>query len=75
MPENCGSSSHKEIVSALRVPVLEKEGYEADVCRHLARKLEREVKRVSGDKDLMQLISSHVSMYDSMKVKTFQVPE
>jgi DNA polymerase-1 len=69
----------KEIVSALRLPVLEKEGYEADdLIATLARKLEREgieTVIVSGDKDLMQLISSHVTMYDPMKDKTFQVPE
>ncbi len=69
----------KEIVSALRLPVLEKEGYEADdLIATLARKLEREgieTVIVSGDKDLLQLISSHVTMYDPMKDKTFQVPE
>jgi DNA polymerase-1 len=69
----------KEIVSALRLPILEKEGYEADdLIATLARKLEREGVEaviVSGDKDLMQLISSHVTMYDSMKDKTFQIPE
>jgi DNA polymerase-1 len=69
----------KEIVSALGVPVLEKEGYEADdLIATLARRLEREgieTVIVSGDKDLMQLISSRVTMYDPMKDKTFQVPE
>ena len=71
--------SIREIVSALRLPILEKEGYEADdLIATLAKKLEREgieTVIVSGDKDLMQLISSHVTMYDSMKEKTFQVPE
>jgi DNA polymerase-1 len=61
------------------VPVLEKEGYEADdLIATLARKLERkgiETIIVSGDKDLMQLISSHVTMYDPMKDKTFQVAQ
>ncbi len=69
----------KEIVSALRLPILEMERYEADdLIATLARKLEREgieTVIVSGDKDLMQLISSHVAMYDSMKEKTFQIPE
>ena len=67
----------KEVVSALRVPVLEKEGYEADdLIATLARRLEREgieTVVVSGDKDLMQLISSRITMYDPMKDKTFQV--
>jgi len=69
----------KEVVSALRLPVLEKEGYEADdLIATLARKLEKEGMEtviVSGDKDLMQLVSSRVTMYDPMKDKTFQVPE
>jgi len=69
----------KEVVAALRVPVLEKEGYEADdLIAAMARKLEREGVEtviVSGDKDLMQLISPLVAMYDPMKEKTFQVPE
>ena len=30
---------------------------------------------VSGDKDLMQLITPHVTMYDPMKDKTFRIPE
>ena len=44
----------------------------------LAKKLESEgfdIVILSGDKDLMQLISDRVSMYDPMKDKTFQVPE
>jgi len=69
----------KEIVSALRLPILEKEGYEADdLIATLARKLEGEgieTVIISGDKDLMQLVSSHVTMYDSMKDKTFRIPE
>ena len=69
----------KEVVSALRVPVLEKEGYEADdLIATLARRLEREgieTVVVSGDKDLMQLISSRITLYDPMKDKTFQVPD
>jgi DNA polymerase-1 len=69
----------KEIVSALRVPVLEKEGYEADdLIAAMAKKLEREGVEtviVSGDKDLLQLISPQVAMYDPMKEKTFRIPE
>jgi DNA polymerase-1 len=69
----------KEIVSALRLPVLEKEGYEADdLIASLAKKLEGqriETVIVSGDKDLMQLVSPHVTMYDPMKDKTYQIPD
>ncbi|MGE0824479.1 MAG: DNA polymerase I [Candidatus Binatia bacterium] len=61
----------KELVRAYRIPVLELEGYEADdIIATLARKWEKqgaEVIIVSGDKDLMQLVSDHVSMLDTMK--------
>ena len=69
----------KEIVAALRIPILEKESYEADdLIGSLAKKLENEgIETVilSGDKDLMQLINHHVTMYDPMKDKIFEVPD
>ena len=69
----------KEVVSALRLPVLEKEGYEADdLIAAMAKKLERagaETIIVSGDKDLLQLITPQIAMYDPMKEKTYQIPE
>ncbi|NWF55354.1 MAG: DNA polymerase I [Syntrophaceae bacterium] len=69
----------KEIVSALGLPILEKEGYEADdLIATLARRLGQErieTVIVSGDKDLMQLVSPHVTLYDPMKEKTFGEPE
>lgn len=69
----------KEIVSALRIPILEKEGLEADdLIAGIAKKMEEEGNDtviVSGDKDLMQLVSSRVTMYDPMKDKTFQIPD
>jgi len=69
----------KEIVSALRIPILEKEGYEADdLIASLVKKLEKEridTVIISGDKDLLQLITSHVTMYDPMKDKTYKIPE
>ncbi len=69
----------KEVVSALRIPFLEKEGYEADdLIGTLAKQMEKEGVEtviVSGDKDLMQLITSKVTMYDPMKDKTFHVSE
>lgn len=81
MPENLRPQIPyiKEIVSSLRIPVLEKEGYEADdLIGSLARKLESEgfeIEILSGDKDLMQLINDRVSMYDPMKDKIFRIPE
>ncbi|MCS6926156.1 MAG: DNA polymerase I [Candidatus Binatia bacterium] len=61
----------KEIVRAYRIPVLELEGYEADdIIATLATRWEKqgaEVVIVSGDKDLMQLVSERVTMLDTMK--------
>lgn len=69
----------KEVVGALGIPVLEKEGYEADdLIGAVAKKLEgQEIDTVivSGDKDLIQLITQHVTMYDPMKDKTYEIPE
>ena len=81
MPENLRPQIPfiKEIVSALQIPALEIEGYEADdLIGSLAKKLESEGMNtviVSGDKDLMQLITPQVVMYDPMKDKTFEIPE
>ena len=81
MPENLRPQvPHiKEVVKALRLPLLEEQGYEADdligaITKKIARE-ELETIIVSGDKDLMQLITPKVSMYDPMKDKTFQIPE
>ncbi len=81
MPENLRPQIPyiKEVVSALRIPTLEIEGYEADdLIASLAKKLEKEgmdTVIVSGDKDLMQLVAPHVVMYDPMKDKTYKIPE
>lgn len=61
---------HK-ITACLGVPAMDKVSFEADdIIGTLARFGEREkldVVIVSGDKDFAQLVSPHVSMYDSMK--------
>jgi DNA polymerase-1 len=81
MPENLRVQVPyiKEMVAALRVPVLERGGYEADdLIGALAKKLEQEGIEtiiVSGDKDLMQLISPQVTMYDPMKDKTYRTAD
>jgi DNA polymerase-1 len=81
MPENLRPQIPfiKEIVSALQIPILETEGYEADdLIGSLAKKLESEGMNtviVSGDKDLMQLVTPQVVMYDPMKDKTYKIPE
>ena len=67
----------KEIVRAFCIPVLEMEGMEADdIIGSIAKQCEREgVKTllVSGDKDLMQLVTDDVVMIDTMKDKTYDV--
>jgi DNA polymerase-1 len=56
----------KEVLAALRVPVLEKEGYEADdVIATLTRAAGRkgfQVLVTSGDRDAFQLIDEHVTV-------------
>jgi len=61
----------KKIVEAFRIPSLEQEGYEADdLIGTLAKKADQdglEVVIVSGDKDLLQLVSAQVTVLDTMK--------
>lgn len=61
----------RDLSRALGLPVLECPGYEADdIIATLTSKLVKEDQRVvivSGDKDLMQLVSDTVEMWDTMK--------
>lgn len=61
----------KEILEKLRIPIIEKPGYEADdIIGTMARVCEErgfEVIMVTGDKDFRQLISPRISMWDTMK--------
>ncbi|MEA3385047.1 MAG: DNA polymerase I [Thermodesulfobacteriota bacterium] len=59
----------REIVNALGLTQLEKNGYEADdIIATLARRITNQtIMIVSGDKDLLQLIGPQVSIWDSMK--------
>ncbi len=59
----------REIVNALGLTQLEKNGYEADdIIATLARRItDQTIMIVSGDKDLLQLIGPQVSIWDSMK--------
>src|SRR4030042_3031514 len=61
----------KKIVEGFRIPALEKEGFEADdVMGTIAKKAEKdgiEVVIVTGDKDLLQLVSDRVTLLDTMK--------
>ena len=63
----------KAVVGAYRIPILELAGYEADdIIATLATRWEQagaEVVIVSGDKDLMQVVSDRVTMLDTMQDK------
>ena len=63
------------LVESLQIPLLIKPGFEADdVLGSLARQgvaAGHDVVLVSADKDLMQLVNPHVTMFDPMKDKLF----
>jgi len=67
----------KDIVSGFSIPVIEQQGMEADdiigtlVKRYTARDVDMVI--VSGDKDMMQLVSNEVVLVDTMKDKTYDV--
>jgi DNA polymerase-1 len=58
----------RQVVEAMRVPIVEQEGFEADdLIATLARQAVEqglEAAIVSGDKDFMQLVGPHVRLYD-----------
>ncbi len=64
-----------DLVKAFNIPALQIEGYEADdIIGTITKRAEREgyqVTIVSGDKDLMQLISPNVKMLDTLKNRLF----
>ncbi|MEE9170675.1 MAG: DNA polymerase I, partial [bacterium] len=63
------------VVSALRIPIIMKEGYEADdLIGTLAKQSEQQgldVTIVTSDKDMFQLITPRIRIYDTMKDKTY----
>jgi DNA polymerase I len=70
----------KGIVEAMGLPMLEKGGYEADdiigtIVEHLKNHDDMETYIVTSDKDMMQLISDTVCIYDSMKNQIIRGPE
>jgi DNA polymerase-1 len=86
MPEDLGEQIPyvRRIIEALRIPIIEYEGFEADdVIGTLSRKAAEtkcDVVIVSSDKDMLQLVTERVSMlnpakddtwYDPAKVKEF----
>lgn len=68
----------KEITKAFRIPILEKLGYEADdIIGTLVSKFktETDIVIVSGDKDMLQLISEDVTILDTMKNRIYNQNE
>jgi len=69
----------RELSRALGLPVLELPGFEADdIIATITSKLTSEGKPViivSGDKDLMQLVTDSVQIWDTMKDKHFGIPD
>lgn len=61
----------KEIVRAYNIPIYELEGYEADdLLATLAKRAEKEgidTFIVTGDKDALQLVDSHIKVYSTHK--------
>jgi len=69
----------RQATKAFNLPCIEKEGYEADdliaTYARMAEEAGAEVTIISSDKDLMQLVTPNVSMYDSMKDKQIGIPD
>jgi len=69
----------REATRAFNLPCIEMEGFEADdLIATYARQAEEaggDVTIISSDKDLMQLITGKVSMYDSMKDRQVGIDE
>jgi DNA polymerase-1 len=68
----------KKVIEGYRIFLLEMEGYEADdLIGTIAKRLESEadVVIITGDKDILQLVSDRVQVYDTMKEKRFGVEE
>ncbi len=59
----------RKVVDALGIAQLEKEGYEADdiIATLVTRLKDQNILIVSGDKDLLQLVSPMVTIWDPMK--------
>ena len=69
----------REAVRAFDLPCLEQVGFEADdliaTYARLAGERDATTTIVSSDKDLMQLVTDKVTMYDTMKDRRIGIPE
>lgn len=61
----------KEIIDAYNIPIYQMQGYEADdILATIAKKSEKkgyDVYIVTGDKDVLQLVNSHIKIYNVHK--------
>ena len=65
---------HK-LVEAFNIPAILMEGYEADdIIGTISKKMEKDfdVVIVTGDKDMLQLISQNIKIYDTLKDKVYE---
>ncbi|BBL52748.1 DNA polymerase I [Bartonella quintana] len=69
----------RQATKAFNLPCIEKEGFEADdliaTYAQLATKVGAKTTIISSDKDFMQLVNTHVSLYDGMKDKHIGISE
>jgi DNA polymerase-1 len=69
----------RRLVDAMDIPAVQVDGFEADdILATLAQRFAAdgiEVVIVTGDKDLMQCVGDHVSLYDPMKNKWVRRPQ
>ncbi len=69
----------EQIVRAFNIPIFKQDGVEADdlIASAVKRAADHELKVVivAADKDLMQLVSDTVVMWDTMRDRVFGVPE
>jgi DNA polymerase-1 len=67
----------KDVVRGFAIPVIEREGVEADdIIGTLAKSADARgvrVKIASGDKDLLQLVTARVTIVDTMKDKSYDM--
>ena len=80
MPENLSLQIPyiKKIVEGYRIATLEADGFEADdLIGTVAKAMESKVDVViiTGDKDILQLVSDRILVYDTMKGKKFGMDE
>jgi len=67
----------KDVIRSFSIPIIEKQGLEADdiigTVAVFAAGQGMEVIIASGDKDMMQLVSPDIVMFDAMKNKTYDI--